>query len=202
MRSFDEWRSQWRNELKVEERIEAIKAMTAFGRAGHGRGKIERGAGPVGRVDGGAQTLARAVEFAAALIGRHVEPGADADHQRDARDPAGPAGRRVLLFAGGVAADAPGAHDLTDIGDVANLNDGAKIQQSFQKAVMVESTKETCRKYENSPWRRRSRLRRVAGWRHISGFIAGAIRTVNDWLACRKPSLAVTRTSRYVPAAS
>ncbi len=40
-RSFDEWRSQWRNELKVEERIEAIKAMTAFGRAGYGREAAE-----------------------------------------------------------------------------------------------------------------------------------------------------------------
>jgi hypothetical protein len=40
-KSFDEWRSQWRNELKVEERIEAIKAMTAFGRAGYGREAAE-----------------------------------------------------------------------------------------------------------------------------------------------------------------
>src|SRR5690606_35200994 len=36
-RSFDEWRTQWRNELDVELRVEAIKAIAAFGRAGHGR---------------------------------------------------------------------------------------------------------------------------------------------------------------------
>ena len=40
-RSFDEWRTQWRNELKVEERVEAINAMIAFGRAGYGREAAE-----------------------------------------------------------------------------------------------------------------------------------------------------------------
>jgi len=35
-RTFDDWSSQWKNELKVEKRTEAIKALAAFGRAGDG----------------------------------------------------------------------------------------------------------------------------------------------------------------------
>ncbi len=40
-RTFDEWRSKWRYELKTEKRIEAIKALAAFGRAGKGREAAE-----------------------------------------------------------------------------------------------------------------------------------------------------------------
>lgn len=35
-RTFDDWSTQWKNELKVEKRIEAIEALAAFGRAGDG----------------------------------------------------------------------------------------------------------------------------------------------------------------------
>lgn len=35
-RTFDDWSSQWKYELKTERRIEAIKALAAFGRAGDG----------------------------------------------------------------------------------------------------------------------------------------------------------------------
>ena len=41
----------------------------------------------------------------------------------------------VLLFAGGAVASAPGPHDITDPGDVADLNDGALIEQSFLAVV-------------------------------------------------------------------
>src|SRR5690606_9840698 len=35
-KTFEEWRAQWRNDLKIETRIEAIQAMATFGRAGYG----------------------------------------------------------------------------------------------------------------------------------------------------------------------
>lgn len=40
-RTFHEWRSLWKNELKTEKRTEAIKALAAFGRAGYGREAAE-----------------------------------------------------------------------------------------------------------------------------------------------------------------
>jgi beta-lactamase regulating signal transducer with metallopeptidase domain/protein involved in polysaccharide export with SLBB domain/biopolymer transport protein ExbD len=40
-RTFDEWRGEWRTELKVEKRMESIEAMAAFARAGYGREAAE-----------------------------------------------------------------------------------------------------------------------------------------------------------------
>lgn len=40
-KTFDEWRSLWKNELKTEKRTEAIKALAAFGRAGYGKEAAE-----------------------------------------------------------------------------------------------------------------------------------------------------------------
>lgn len=40
-RTFDDWRTQWKNELKTENRTDAIKALRAFGRAGHGKEATE-----------------------------------------------------------------------------------------------------------------------------------------------------------------
>jgi beta-lactamase regulating signal transducer with metallopeptidase domain/thioredoxin-like negative regulator of GroEL len=38
---FDEWRTFWQRELNSERRIEAIEALVAFARAGHGREAVE-----------------------------------------------------------------------------------------------------------------------------------------------------------------
>lgn len=40
-KTFDEWRSLWKNELKTEKRIEAIRAMAAFASAGYGKEAAE-----------------------------------------------------------------------------------------------------------------------------------------------------------------
>lgn len=40
-KTFDQWRTLWKNELKTERRTEAIKAMAAFGRAGYGKEAAE-----------------------------------------------------------------------------------------------------------------------------------------------------------------
>ncbi len=40
-KTFDQWRSLWRTELKVEKRTEAIEALAAFARAGYGREAVE-----------------------------------------------------------------------------------------------------------------------------------------------------------------
>ena len=40
-KTFDEWRTLWKTELKTENRIECIKALAAFGRAGRGKEAIE-----------------------------------------------------------------------------------------------------------------------------------------------------------------
>ncbi len=40
-KTFDQWRSLWKNELKTEKRIEAIKALAAFGRTGYGKEAAE-----------------------------------------------------------------------------------------------------------------------------------------------------------------
>jgi beta-lactamase regulating signal transducer with metallopeptidase domain/protein involved in polysaccharide export with SLBB domain/predicted nucleic acid-binding Zn-ribbon protein len=40
-RTFDEWRGEWRSELKVERRMEAVEALAAFARAGYGREAAE-----------------------------------------------------------------------------------------------------------------------------------------------------------------
>lgn len=40
-KTFDQWRSLWKNELKTEKRTEAIKALAAFGRAGYGKEAAE-----------------------------------------------------------------------------------------------------------------------------------------------------------------
>jgi beta-lactamase regulating signal transducer with metallopeptidase domain len=40
-KTFDEWRSLWKSELKTEKRIECIKALAAFGRAGKGQEAAE-----------------------------------------------------------------------------------------------------------------------------------------------------------------
>ena len=40
-KTFDQWRSEWKNELKTEKRIEAIKALAAFGHAGYGQEAAE-----------------------------------------------------------------------------------------------------------------------------------------------------------------
>ena len=40
-KTFDQWRSLWKNELKTEKRTEAIKALAAFGRAGFGKEAAE-----------------------------------------------------------------------------------------------------------------------------------------------------------------
>ena len=40
-KTFDEWRNLWKTELKTEKRIECIKALAAFGRAGKGQEAAE-----------------------------------------------------------------------------------------------------------------------------------------------------------------
>lgn len=40
-KTFDEWRNLWKTELKIEKRIECIKALAAFGRAGKGKEAAE-----------------------------------------------------------------------------------------------------------------------------------------------------------------
>lgn len=40
-RSFEDWSSQWRHELKVQKRTEAIEALAAFGRAGYGEKAVD-----------------------------------------------------------------------------------------------------------------------------------------------------------------
>ncbi|MGI9458015.1 MAG: M56 family metallopeptidase, partial [Aeoliella sp.] len=40
-RTFDQWRTQWKTELKIENRTEAIKALAAFGRTGYGKEAAE-----------------------------------------------------------------------------------------------------------------------------------------------------------------
>jgi beta-lactamase regulating signal transducer with metallopeptidase domain len=40
-KTFDEWRNLWKTELKTEKRIECIKALAAFGRAGKGKEAAE-----------------------------------------------------------------------------------------------------------------------------------------------------------------
>jgi len=40
-KTFAQWRSLWKNELKTEKRTEAIQAMAAFGRAGYGKAAAE-----------------------------------------------------------------------------------------------------------------------------------------------------------------
>lgn len=35
-KTFDDWRAMWRSELSTERRLEAVKALAAFGAAGHG----------------------------------------------------------------------------------------------------------------------------------------------------------------------
>lgn len=40
-KTFDQWRSVWQTELSTEKRIEAIKALAAFGRAGYGKEATE-----------------------------------------------------------------------------------------------------------------------------------------------------------------
>jgi hypothetical protein len=40
-KSFDEWRNDWQTELSTENRIEAVKALAAFGRAGYGKQAAE-----------------------------------------------------------------------------------------------------------------------------------------------------------------
>lgn len=40
-KTFEEWRDLWKTELKTENRIECIKALAAFGRAGYGTQAVE-----------------------------------------------------------------------------------------------------------------------------------------------------------------
>jgi beta-lactamase regulating signal transducer with metallopeptidase domain/protein involved in polysaccharide export with SLBB domain/tetratricopeptide (TPR) repeat protein len=40
-KTFDEWRAQWRTELKIEKRMEAVEALAAFARAEYGREAAE-----------------------------------------------------------------------------------------------------------------------------------------------------------------
>jgi hypothetical protein len=40
-KTFEQWRDQWHYELSLERRLEAIKAMTAFGAVGHAAGAAE-----------------------------------------------------------------------------------------------------------------------------------------------------------------
>lgn len=40
-KTFDEWRKVWKNELSTEKRIEAVRALGAFGRAGYGKQAAE-----------------------------------------------------------------------------------------------------------------------------------------------------------------
>ncbi len=40
-KSFDEWRGVWKTELSTEKRLEAVKALAAFGRAGYGKEATE-----------------------------------------------------------------------------------------------------------------------------------------------------------------
>lgn len=40
-KSFDQWRDIWRNELSTERRLEAVKALAAFGAAGYGKEAAE-----------------------------------------------------------------------------------------------------------------------------------------------------------------
>jgi beta-lactamase regulating signal transducer with metallopeptidase domain len=40
-KTFDEWRNAWQTELSTEKRIEAVKALAAFGRSGYGKEAAE-----------------------------------------------------------------------------------------------------------------------------------------------------------------
>ncbi len=40
-KTFDEWRKEWKTELSTEKRLEAVKALAAFGRAGYGKEAAE-----------------------------------------------------------------------------------------------------------------------------------------------------------------
>jgi hypothetical protein len=40
-KTFDEWRDLWKNELSTEKRLEAVKALAAFARAGYGKEATE-----------------------------------------------------------------------------------------------------------------------------------------------------------------
>ncbi|HYO25920.1 MAG TPA: tetratricopeptide repeat protein, partial [Lacipirellulaceae bacterium] len=66
-KTFEAWRAHWRSELKVAKRMEAVEALAAFARAGHGREAAEAlldvaGEYEFGGGGGGAELLGQIIE--------------------------------------------------------------------------------------------------------------------------------------------